>query len=122
MKKEAAISCIRQSLTPTGYIPHTFRRNTPESYLDMLRSIVATYLYRDQIGQLKKENVDFSKFLYVPEIDVIMGGLQGMNVVTTTTYSGELPKVFQKERIIALTTKLLMKFFLTPKVVLLMLL
>ena len=73
IKKEAAISCIRQSLTPTGYTPHTFRRNTPESYLDMLRSIVATYLYRHQIEQLKEENVDFSRFLYVPEIDVIMG-------------------------------------------------
>ena len=73
MTKQAAVSCIRQGLIPKGYTPHTFRRNTPESYLDMLRSIVATYLYRDQIDQLKNENVDFSTFLYVPEIDPIMG-------------------------------------------------
>ena len=70
---ETAITIIRQNLVPAGHTPYPFRRNNPESYLDMLRSIVATYLYREKIEELKKENVDFSTFLYVPEIDPIMG-------------------------------------------------
>lgn len=56
-----------------GQTPHPFRRNTPESFLDKLRSVVATYLYRERIQKLKEENVDFSTYLYIPEIDPIMG-------------------------------------------------
>ncbi len=70
---ETVITIIRRNLVPPGYTPYPFRRNSPESYLDMLRSIVATYLYRKKIEELKKKDVDFSTFLYVPEIDPIMG-------------------------------------------------
>lgn len=71
---ETAITNIRQKLVvPAGQTPHPFRRNTPESFLDKLRSVVATYLYRERIQKLKEENVDFSTYMYVPEIDPIMG-------------------------------------------------
>ena len=69
---ETVITIIRRNLVP-HYTPYPFRRNSPESYLDMLCSIVATYLYRKKIEELKKKDVDFSTFLYVPEIDPIMG-------------------------------------------------
>lgn len=72
---EVAISTVRKTLVPQGHTPYPFRRNTctPESFLDMLRSIVATFLYRDKLEKLKQEGADFSLFLYIPEIDPIMG-------------------------------------------------
>jgi hypothetical protein len=62
MQLETVITTIRRNLVPPGYIPYPFRRNSPESYLDMLHSIVATYLYRKKIEELKKEDVDFTTF------------------------------------------------------------
>lgn len=72
MPLETVITIIRRNLVPPDHTPHPFRRNNSESYLDMLRSIVATHLYREKIEELKKKDVDFSTFLYVPEIDAIM--------------------------------------------------
>ena len=47
--------------------------NTPESNLDKLRSIVATYLYRHMIQGWKIEGIDFSMYMYIPEIDNVTG-------------------------------------------------
>ena len=73
---EDAISTVRQSLVFPGYIPFPFRKDTPESFLDMLRSIVATFLYRNKLEELKKEGADFSLYLYNPEVDEVMGTLR----------------------------------------------
>ena len=48
---------------------HPFRLNTEESFLDKLRTIVATYRFRHTINEYKQEGVDFSCHLYVPEFD-----------------------------------------------------
>lgn len=73
MTFEAAVTSIRKNLVPAGQSPHPFRRNTPESFLDILRSVVATFLYRETIEKFKEEGVDFSIHMYVPEVDPIMG-------------------------------------------------
>jgi hypothetical protein len=70
---EIAISSVRKALVPDGYTAYPFRRNTPESFLDMLRSIVATYMFRNKLEKLKQEGADFSQHLYIPEIDSVMG-------------------------------------------------
>lgn len=73
MTRQEAVSQIRANLVPPGFSPHPFRKNTPESYLDQLRSIVATYLYRHSVGVLKKQGIDFATYMYVPEIDAVTG-------------------------------------------------
>ena len=58
---------------PPGYTPYSYRPNIPESYLDKLRSVVATYRYRHKIAQFKEDGIDFSCYLYVPEVDPTTG-------------------------------------------------
>lgn len=41
--------------------------------LDKLRSIVATYQFRADVSYWKECGVDFSKYVYVPEVDPITG-------------------------------------------------
>ena len=68
--------CVRRQrgkLIPDGYIPFPFRTNTPESYLDQLRSLVATYTYRSTIAYWNSRGVDFDTFMYIPEVDNITG-------------------------------------------------
>ena len=69
MTLEDAVTVIRGGLVPDGYEPYPFRKNTPESLLDKLRSIVATYMYRRTIKELQLEGIDFAHHLYGPEID-----------------------------------------------------
>lgn len=73
MSLEDAVTFIRGKLVPAGYTPYPFRTNTEESFLDKLRSIVATYTFRNAIMELKAEGVDFSQHLYVPEMDPVTG-------------------------------------------------
>lgn len=69
-----AIANIRGSLVPDGYTPWPFKRDTPESMLDMLRSIVGTYEFRHTIKSLYEEfGADFTQHLYVPEVDPVTG-------------------------------------------------
>lgn len=68
---EDAVVNVRTSLVPEGYEPHSFRKDTPESFLDMLRSIVATFVYRDKIKSLHSNGRDFKHHIYVPEVDTI---------------------------------------------------
>ena len=69
MSLEDAITNIRGSLVPQGYSPCPFRRDTPESLLDKLRSLVATYKFRAIVSYWKERGADFSAYIYVPEVD-----------------------------------------------------
>ena len=64
-----AVKYIRMSLVPEGYEPHPFRSGVPESMDDMLKSIVATYRFRNTVSKFMSEGVDFSTYVYIPEID-----------------------------------------------------
>lgn len=66
---------IRGKLVPDGYSPYPYRADTPESLLDKLRSVVATYQFRSDVQYRKNKGVDFSQYLYVPEIDPITGDI-----------------------------------------------
>lgn len=57
---EDAVVNVRGSLVPEGYVPNTFRKDTPDSFLDILRSSVATYVYRDTIKSLHSNGRDLS--------------------------------------------------------------
>lgn len=70
---EDAVTYIRGRLVPAGYTPYPFRKNTEESLLDKLRSVVATYTFRHRIRELQEEGVDFTQHLYVPEVDPVTG-------------------------------------------------
>ena len=71
MTTEDAVTCHRGSLVPSPHTAYPFRRNTPETFLDKLRSIIATYIFRNRISEWKSKGVDFSTHLYVPEKDPI---------------------------------------------------
>ena len=73
MSLEDAVTFIRGKLVPDGYTPFPFRRDTPESLLDKLRTVVATYQFRYDVQYWKDNGIDFSQYLYVPEIDPITG-------------------------------------------------
>ena len=66
-----AVRLVRQKLVPNGYQPYPFIRKTPETFLHCLRSLVATFLFRHAVQKLKSDGVEFSLYLYVPEIDPI---------------------------------------------------
>lgn len=59
---------IRGNQVPEGYTPFPFRRDTQESLLDKLRSVVATCRFRATIEYWKQRGADFSMHLYVPEV------------------------------------------------------
>ncbi len=71
MTEEVAIRHVRRRLVPCDFQPYSFRRNTPETFLDALRSLVATYLFRHTIEVYKQTGVDFSLYLYIPEVDPV---------------------------------------------------
>ncbi|XP_021363619.1 uncharacterized protein LOC110456903 isoform X1 [Mizuhopecten yessoensis] len=66
---EDSIVYLCGKLVPEGYTPYPFRRDTPESFIDRLRSLVSTYVYRHTVSSLKSEGRDLSQHLYMPEID-----------------------------------------------------
>ncbi|XP_078618099.1 uncharacterized protein LOC144885838 [Branchiostoma floridae x Branchiostoma japonicum] len=68
---EDALHHIRKDLIPEGYTYHTWRLHMEETELEMMRSIIATYRFRARIEELKLEGVDFTKYLYIPEVDPI---------------------------------------------------
>jgi len=70
---EDAVTYLRCKLVPPEYTPFPFRANTPESYLDKLWSLVATYRFRHTLKQFQEEGIDFSLYLYVPETDPTTG-------------------------------------------------
>ena len=66
MTLEDAITFMRGSLIPHGYQPYPFRKDTQETMLDKLRSIVATFVYRHTIQEFQQEGVDFTHHLICP--------------------------------------------------------
>lgn len=73
LRLEDALTYMRGELVPPGYTPHPFRKNTPESLSDKLRSVVGTYTFRGMVKTLKQEGADFTAHLYVPEVDPVTG-------------------------------------------------
>ena len=69
MTRKEAILNVRSKLVPDGYTPCTFVRNTPETFLHCLRSLVGTFSFRHMVEEYKKVGVDFSLYMYIPEID-----------------------------------------------------
>ena len=68
---EDAVTHVRAKLVPDGYTPYPFRRETPETFLDKLRSLVATCYFRHMVSYWKTHDADFSLYMYVPEMDPI---------------------------------------------------
>ena len=71
MSLEDAVTHVRGKLVPDGYQPYPFRPNTPESLLDKLRSLIGTYRFRARVNEYKLQGIDFSTYLYVPEVDPV---------------------------------------------------
>ena len=46
IQAEDAVQRVRQQLLPLGYEPYPWRPNCPETYLEKLRSILATMYFR----------------------------------------------------------------------------
>lgn len=67
-KQETALT-FRKTLVPHGFDFYPFRANTPGSYLDTLRSIAATLFYRASVEEWKEKGIDFSTYVYIPEVD-----------------------------------------------------
>ena len=70
---EDSVTFLRQTLVPGGYQPCSFKVDTPENFTDKLKSLVATYRFRHCVKELKQQGVDFSTYLYIPEVDPITG-------------------------------------------------
>ena len=68
-----ALKCIRMSLVPDGYEPYPSRNGVEECQEDMIKSIVATYQFRDAVSKYVSEGIDFSTYIYIPEIDEVTG-------------------------------------------------
>lgn len=66
--KDGAIF-LRGSLVLEGYTSFPFRKDTPESYIDHLRSLMSTCIYRNNVNKLKMQGRDFSRHFYVHEVD-----------------------------------------------------
>ena len=70
---EDSVTFLRQSLVPGGYQPYPFKVDTRENFTDKLKSLVATYRFRHRVEELKGQGVDFSTYLYIPEVDPVTG-------------------------------------------------
>lgn len=69
-----AIVHIRGTLVPYGYTPCPFKHDTAESLLELLRSIAATHDFPHTMKSCYQESgADFSRHLYVLEVDPIKG-------------------------------------------------
>ena len=68
-----AVKTMRSRLVPIGHTPYPFRSNIPETFLDCLRSLISTFFFRHSIAMWKEKGVDFSTYVYVPEVDPITG-------------------------------------------------
>ena len=73
MTMEDAVTYVRGKLVPEGYSAYPIRVDTPENFLDKLRSLVATYQFRADVEYWKARGVNFTCFIYVPETDPVTG-------------------------------------------------
>ena len=72
---EDAVIYKRGALIPDRYRPYPFCSNVPEGYLDQLRSIVAIYRFRHRVEKYQDNAIDFSIYMYVPELDPTTGDI-----------------------------------------------
>lgn len=70
---EDGVIYLRGRLVPEEFTAFPFRKDTPESYIDTLRSIMSTCIYRNTVNKLNQQGRDFSRHLYVPEVDQMTG-------------------------------------------------
>lgn len=68
-----AISLVRSNLVPVGQCPMPFQANLPETEITTMRSLVGTLYFRHDVATWKKEGVDFSLYMYIPEVDPTTG-------------------------------------------------
>ena len=66
-----AVTHVRAKLVSDGYTPYTFRRETSETSLDKQRSLVPTCYFHHMVSYWKTNDVDFSSYMCVPEVDPI---------------------------------------------------
>ena len=71
LTKLDCITNVRKKLVPEGEEPHPYRRYVMETYLDMMRSIVATFTFRRSVQDWCEKGVDFQSHCFVPEVDPI---------------------------------------------------
>ena len=71
MSWDEAVQVVRNQLVPAGFTPLTWRPHIPETTLDMMKSIVATYIFRNMISAHQANGIDFNKFFYIPSVDTI---------------------------------------------------
>jgi len=106
---------IRGSQVPEGYTPFPFRRDTQESLLDKLRSVVATCRFRATIEYWKQRGADFSMHLYDQKL-ILLQRKRGMTEEIITTFSAEWQKVFVKAKTPSLTLRPSMMLSMIQKV------
>ena len=68
-----AISLVRSNLVPVGHCPMPFQANAPETEITTMRSLVATLYFRHDVATWKRKGVDFSLYMYIPEVDPTTG-------------------------------------------------
>ena len=67
-----ALQLIRASTVPKGQKPRTWRATSDsDTITELLKSIVASYRLRKQLEVHKKNGVDFTLNLHIPEVDPI---------------------------------------------------
>ena len=71
---DEALTMLRSECVPHGYKPKNWRqKSAEETTTEKMRSLVLTYLFRAKVESLKLLGRDFSKSLYVPEVDPTTG-------------------------------------------------
>ena len=67
-----ALKLLRRSLFPFMYDPQPWVKGREETPDEIMKSIMAIYIFRMEIKKLKQHSedpADFSKYLYQPEVD-----------------------------------------------------
>ena len=67
LTSQDALTNMRSKMVPLGYTPFPFRRNVPETEIDMLRSVVGTCVLRHQSSIERKEVLTYH-YLYIAYI------------------------------------------------------
>ena len=75
--KQECINILHSSLfhgaAPADYQPYPYRFGAPGDYVAKCRTVLATYIFRHRIAELKAEGRDFTMYLYIPEKDAATG-------------------------------------------------
>ncbi|XP_072044001.1 uncharacterized protein [Amphiura filiformis] len=75
----SALEIVRSQLVPPNdegvheYQMSTWRPHCREDLTELMKTIVATYTYRQRLNEYVASGVDFRNYLYVPEVDEITG-------------------------------------------------